>query len=232
MKRPLTRISNPFFIFEEVKISNIKEQVGIDASIFHACIKTTDFSVEISVPLYELMEFSKTGHPKTAAYFKDVRKRIPGPGERNQEMIEIMLEEEFDFFFLLGDYIDKMIDIETYYQQEKELTAGMAADEYCHECEEPLSVHRLSKEEHGELFAPLKEFHERQQQFAEALMVEMSDKVRECYPEFAEADTDRLMELTDILSQSADDVACKVAFLAGPPADTHAYRTISDDPLD
>jgi DNA repair exonuclease SbcCD ATPase subunit len=146
-----------------------------------------------------------------------------------------MLEEKFDFFPLLGDYIDKEINIVRYYKEEQaweaETTDGEESEEgeYCEDCgvyhEKP---HKLSKEELDEMWAPLKKFSEKQQQFADELMAAMSEKVRKRYPEFAEADTERLMELTGILSTGADDIARKVAFLSGPPADTSAYMSIDE----
>jgi len=204
-----TRRSNPFFMLVDVRIGSLIEAIGVDACLFEVTVRTRHYTTVVKFSLFELIEFCKEAHPDAHKYFKSVRKRIPGPGDQNETMLALIMEDEYDMTYLIGDYIDKRSNIEWFHQEfgskdeeEEETLSDME-----------MAMEAMTPEERLALFAPLREANERDAQLANELMQCLNDKVLEFCPELADSSEKTQMKLNRILSKASDKVARKVSYL-------------------
>ena len=204
-----TRRSNPFFMLVDVRIGSLIEAIGVDACLFEVTVRTRHYTTVVKFSLFELIEFCKEAHPDAHKYFKSVRKRIPGPGDQNETMLALIMEDEYDMTYLIGDYIDKRSNIEWFHQEfgskdeeEEETLSDME-----------MAMEAMTPEERLALFAPLREANERDAQLANELMQCLNDKVLEVCPELADSSEKTQMKLNRILSKASDKVARKVSYL-------------------
>jgi hypothetical protein len=102
---------------EEVRIGNLIDTIGVDACLFEVTVRTRHYTTVVKFSLFELIDFCKEAHPDAHKYFKSVRKRIPGPGDQNEAMLALIMEDEYNMTYLIGDYIDKRSNIEWFHQE-------------------------------------------------------------------------------------------------------------------
>jgi hypothetical protein len=206
-----TRRSNPFFMLVDVRIGSLIEAIGVDACLFEVTVRTRHYTTVVKFSLFELIDFCKEAHPDAHKYFKSVRKRIPGPGDQNETMLALIMEDEYDMTYLIGDYIDKRSNIEWFHQEFGSKDEEVEEEETLSDME--LAMEAMTPEERLALFAPLREANERDAQLANELMQCLNDKVLEICPELADSSEKTQMKLNRILSKASDKVARKVSYL-------------------
>ena len=205
------RRNNPFFIMEEVRIGNLIDTIGVDACLFEVTVRTRHYTTVVKFSLFELIDFCKEAHPDAHKYFKSVRKRIPGPGDQNEAMLALIMEDEYDMTYLIGDYIDKRSNIEWFHQEFGSKDEEVEEEETLSDMD--LAMEAMTPEERLALFAPLREANEKEAQMANELMQCLNDKVLEICPQLAGSSEKTQMKLNRILSKASDKVARKVSFL-------------------
>lgn len=206
-----TRRSNPFFMLVDVRIGSLIEAIGVDACLFEVTVRTRHYTTVVKFSLFELIDFCKEAHPDAHKYFKSVRKRIPGPGDQNETMLALIMEDEYDMTYLIGDYIDKRSNIEWFHQEFGSKDEEVEEEETLSDMD--LAMEAMTPEERLALFAPLREANERDAQLANELMQCLNDKVLEFCPELADSSEKTQMRLNRILSKASDKVARKVSYL-------------------
>ncbi len=225
------RKNRPYFNIVELTSYSLMETIGMDSMVFAAKVQTATYTVEVQASLYEIMKYCKKAMKDEYQYFKSVRDRIPGPGEQQSRMLDILIEENYDFGSVMGNYILNKVDLDEVYAMSQEQDED-EDEEFDDDTFPQMDSDRMLVVEPvpGSLdpvtgegmkrFDSLEEFWEalnqrnmKQQELSEALVQCITDKVLEFYPDLAQADE----ELQNFMQRTVCKAADKVADRLAPP---------------
>lgn len=227
------RKNRPYFNIVELTSYSLMETIGMDSMVFAAKVQTATYTVEVQASMYDIMKYCKKAMKDEYQYFKSVRDRIPGPGEQQSRMLDILIEENYDFGSVMGNYILNKVDLDEVYAMSQEQDEDEDEDEEFDDGTYPqMDSDRMLVVEPvpGSLdpvtgegmkrFDSLEEFWEalnqhnmKQQELSEALVQCITDKVLEFYPDLAQADE----ELQNFMQRTVCKAADKVAERLAPP---------------
>lgn len=225
------RKNRPYFNIVELTSYSLMETIGMDSMVFAAKVRTATYTVEVQASMYDIMKYCKKAMKDEYQYFKSVRDRIPGPGEQQSLMMDILIEENYDFGPVMGNYILNKVDLDEVYamsqeqdeDEDEEFDDGtfpqMDSDRMLEVEPVPGSLDPVTGEG-MKRFDSLEDFWEalnqrnmKQQELSEALVQCITDKVLEFYPDLAQADE----ELQNFMQRTVCKAADKVADRLAPP---------------
>jgi hypothetical protein len=230
------RKNRPYFNILELTSYSLMETTGMDAMVFAATVQTATYTVEVQASMYEIMKYCKKAMKDEYRYFKSVRDRIPGPGEQQSLMMDILIEENYDFGSVMGNYILNKVNLDKVYaisqeqdeEEDEDEEDGMFDDGTYPEMDsdrmlvvepvpgslDPITGEGMKRFDSVEEFLEaLNQRNRKQQELSEALVQCITDKVLEFYPDLAEADE----ELENFMHRTICKAADKVAERLAPP---------------
>jgi hypothetical protein len=225
------RKNRPYFIILELTSYSLMETIGMDSMVFAAKVQTATYTVEVQASMHEIMKYCKKAMKNEYQYFKSVRDRIPGPGEQQSLMLDILIEENYDFGSVMGNYILNKVDLDEVYAMSQEQDEDedeefdddtfpqmdsdrMLVVEPVPGSLDPVTGEGIQRFDSVEEFLEaLNQRNMKQQELSEALVQCITDKVLEFYPDLAQADE----ELQNFMQRTVCKAADKVAERLAPP---------------
>ena len=209
-------LQNPPFTIIEVQRHSQLEEYGEDYVDLSVLVQVDDYQHWVWLIFTEVQEHCEEYFPEVGAYIRSVRKSIPGVGDKQNRLLELLDADGFDLQPYIYDLIQRDYELEKAIANEKSNQPSKSGivtedgktiipmEQYMEENKD-----RIAREA-----AIAKRNNLRQQAFMDDLSAYMNTQVVEHFSEIFNSEPQYIIELEELLTDSVITVGNKLTKLA------------------